>query len=76
MTTRLQAHPWHGIPVGTDAPAVVNAFIEIVLLPHLHGPDASGPRRCEISDVYGTAGAHAVIRAAIADYAAGFPSAR
>jgi inorganic pyrophosphatase len=30
METRLQAHPWHGIPVGPDAPAVVNAFIEIV----------------------------------------------
>jgi inorganic pyrophosphatase len=31
MATRgVQAHPWHGIPVGPDAPAVVNAFIEIV----------------------------------------------
>src|SRR6185436_19144225 len=30
MATRLQAHPWHGIPVGLDAPTVVNAFIEIV----------------------------------------------
>src|SRR5262249_31541161 len=30
MGTRLQAHPWHGIPVGPDAPAIVNAFIEIV----------------------------------------------
>jgi inorganic pyrophosphatase len=30
MATRLQAHPWHGIPVGDDAPAVVNAFIELV----------------------------------------------
>jgi inorganic pyrophosphatase len=29
-TTRLQAHPWHGIPVGADAPTIVNAFIEIV----------------------------------------------
>ena len=26
----LQAHPWHGIPIGPDAPAIVNAFIEIV----------------------------------------------
>jgi inorganic pyrophosphatase len=30
MTHRLQAHPWHGIPVGPDAPAIVNVFIEIV----------------------------------------------
>lgn len=30
MPTRLQAHPWHGISIGDDAPAVVNAFIEIV----------------------------------------------
>jgi inorganic pyrophosphatase len=30
MTRRLQAHPWHGIPVGPDAPAIVNVFIEIV----------------------------------------------
>ena len=26
----FQAHPWHGVPPGTDAPAIVNAFIEIV----------------------------------------------
>jgi inorganic pyrophosphatase len=30
MTSRLQAHPWHGIPAGPDAPTIVNAFIEIV----------------------------------------------
>ena len=30
MVSRLQAHPWHGIPVGPDAPAIVNVFIEIV----------------------------------------------
>jgi inorganic pyrophosphatase len=30
MTVRLQAHPWHGVPVGAEAPVVVNAFIEIV----------------------------------------------
>ena len=30
MTHRLQAHPWHGIPVGPDAPAIVNVFLEIV----------------------------------------------
>ena len=30
MHTRLQAHPWHGIAVGADAPTIVNAFIEIV----------------------------------------------
>lgn len=28
--TRFQAHPWHGIEVGAEAPAVINAFIEIV----------------------------------------------
>jgi inorganic pyrophosphatase len=26
----FQAHPWHGIPPGGDAPEVVNAYIEIV----------------------------------------------
>ena len=30
MVSRLQAHPWHGIPVGPDVPAIVNVFIEIV----------------------------------------------
>ncbi len=25
-----KAHPWHGIPIGDDAPAEVNVFIEIV----------------------------------------------
>ncbi|MFO0963638.1 MAG: inorganic pyrophosphatase [Phycisphaerales bacterium] len=26
---RSRPHPWHGLPVGADAPRVVNAFIEI-----------------------------------------------
>jgi inorganic pyrophosphatase len=30
MLSRLQAHPWHGIPAGPDAPAIVNVFLEIV----------------------------------------------
>lgn len=30
MTTHVQAHPWHGIPAGPDAPAVVNVFVEMV----------------------------------------------
>ncbi len=29
-TPLFQAHPWHGIELGKEAPAVVNAFIEIV----------------------------------------------
>ena len=28
--SRLQAHPWHGVPCGVDAPKIVNAFIEIL----------------------------------------------
>jgi inorganic pyrophosphatase len=28
----VQAHPWHGIPVGEQAPEVVSAFIELVPL--------------------------------------------
>lgn len=28
--TRLQAHPWHGISPGENAPEIVNTFIEIV----------------------------------------------
>ncbi len=27
---RFKAHPWHGIEVGPDAPAVVTAYIEII----------------------------------------------
>ncbi|TAE33426.1 MAG: inorganic pyrophosphatase [Cytophagales bacterium] len=30
MKQRFKAHPWHGIPVGKQAPEVVTAFIEIV----------------------------------------------
>ncbi len=30
MTLQLQAHPWHGISRGDEAPAIVNVFIEIV----------------------------------------------
>ncbi len=26
---RFRAHPWHGLPVGDDAPAIVEAYIEI-----------------------------------------------
>ena len=26
----FQAHPWHGVPIGPDAPHVVTAYIEIV----------------------------------------------
>ena len=26
----FQAHPWHGVPIGKDAPDVVTAYIEIV----------------------------------------------
>jgi inorganic pyrophosphatase len=27
---RFKAHPWHGVSIGPDAPAIVTAFIEIV----------------------------------------------
>jgi inorganic pyrophosphatase len=30
LSLMFQAHPWHGIPPGPDAPGVVNAYIEIV----------------------------------------------
>lgn len=30
LTLFFQAHPWHGIVPGPDAPSVVNAYIEIV----------------------------------------------
>ena len=30
FTKLFQAHPWHGLEPGADAPAVVNAYIEIV----------------------------------------------
>ena len=30
LALMFQAHPWHGIPAGEDAPDVVNAYIEIV----------------------------------------------
>lgn len=30
MTNKFKAHPWHGITIGANAPAMVTAFIEIV----------------------------------------------
>ena len=30
MGLRYKSHPWHGLDIGTDAPAVVTAFIEMV----------------------------------------------
>ena len=32
LATLFQAHPWHGVDPGADAPGVVNAYIEIVPL--------------------------------------------
>ncbi len=30
MTNKFKSHPWHGIPIGENAPQIVTAFIEIV----------------------------------------------
>ncbi len=30
MISKFKAHPWHGIPIGDNAPTIVTAFIEIV----------------------------------------------
>jgi inorganic pyrophosphatase len=30
MDSKFKAHPWHGISIGEEAPAIVTAFIEIV----------------------------------------------
>ena len=30
MVNKFKAHPWHGIPIGEEAPNIVTAFIEIV----------------------------------------------
>jgi inorganic pyrophosphatase len=30
MLPHFKAHPWHGIPIGNEAPAIVTAFIEIL----------------------------------------------
>jgi inorganic pyrophosphatase len=30
MSLRFKCHPWHGVPIGNEAPAVLTAFIEIV----------------------------------------------
>lgn len=30
MNGPWQAHPWHGVPIGDEAPAVVTAYVEIV----------------------------------------------
>lgn len=30
MSGPFKAHPWHGVPIGAEAPAVVTAYVEIV----------------------------------------------
>ena len=30
MIPNFKAHPWHGISVGSEAPDIVNVFVEIV----------------------------------------------
>jgi inorganic pyrophosphatase len=59
-----------------DVPPALVDRLRHYFLTYKEIPDssASGPRRCEIDEVYGVDAAHEVIRAAIADYAAGFPA--
>ena len=30
INTQFKSHPWHGVPIGENAPEIVNVFIEIV----------------------------------------------
>jgi hypothetical protein len=30
MGQNFKAHPWHGVPIGVNAPHMVTAYIEIV----------------------------------------------
>ena len=30
LSPLFRAHPWHGVPIGAEAPAVVNVYVEIV----------------------------------------------
>jgi inorganic pyrophosphatase len=30
MTNKFKSHPWHGVPIGAEAPQIITAFIEIV----------------------------------------------
>jgi inorganic pyrophosphatase len=30
LSVLFQAHPWHGVPIGSEAPQVVNVYVEIV----------------------------------------------
>ena len=30
MALLLRSHPWHGIPIGEDAPQIVNTYVETV----------------------------------------------
>jgi inorganic pyrophosphatase len=57
-----------------DVPRALVDRLRHYFLTYKDLPGAPGPRRSEIDDVYGAAAAHEVVRAAMADYAAGFPA--
>jgi inorganic pyrophosphatase len=57
-----------------EVPGALVDRLRHYFLTYKEPPDSAGARRCEIGEVYGVAVAHEVIRASIADYAAGFPS--
>lgn len=56
-----------------DVPAALLDRLRHYFLTYKAPPDGAGPPRCEIGEVYDAAAAHDVLRAAMADYAAGFP---
>ena len=58
-----------------DAPTRLVDRLRHYFLTYKDLPGTGSKRTCEISEQYGVAGAHEVIRAAIADYSAGFPAA-
>jgi inorganic pyrophosphatase len=57
-----------------DVPGALVDRLRHYFLTYKELPGATTPPRCEIDAVYDVDAAHAVIRAAIADYTAGFPA--
>lgn len=81
---RWRPHPWHGLEPGSKAPELVDAYLEITPFDSMkyevdkstYKLDTFQQSPVKLEKPYGAKKAQKVIRAAMEDYAAYFPTER